>query len=39
MVGPEPPRLNAKWIEQLMHSVNSTGGILLVDEVLETPEG
>ena len=35
---PEPPQLNGKWIEQLMHSVNSTGGIMLVDEVLEAPE-
>ncbi|WP_217184003.1 hypothetical protein [Streptomyces sp. AC495_CC817] len=35
---PEPPQLNGKWIEQLMHSVNSTGGIMLIDEVLEAPE-
>lgn len=35
---PEPPQLNAKWIEDLMHSVNSTGGILLVDEVLDSPQ-
>jgi hypothetical protein len=35
---PEPPKLNAKWIEDLMHSVNSTGGIMLVDEVLEAPQ-
>ncbi|MDF2558573.1 MAG: hypothetical protein K0R99_19 [Microbacterium sp.] len=34
---PEPPQLNSKWIEELMHSASSTGGIQLVDEVLETP--
>ena len=32
---PEAPQLNAKWIEDLMHSVNSTGGITLVDEVVD----
>ncbi|WP_136055537.1 hypothetical protein [Microbacterium sp. K24] len=35
---PETPPLNAKWIEELMQSANSTGGISLVDEVLDTPE-
>ncbi|MDQ0729076.1 hypothetical protein [Microbacterium sp. W4I20] len=35
---PEPPQLNMQWIEELMHSANSSGGIMLVDEVLETPE-
>lgn len=35
---PEAPQLNVKWIEELMHSANSTGGIMLVDEVLDTPE-
>lgn len=30
----ESAPLNHKWIEELMHSVNSTGGIMLVDEVL-----
>lgn len=33
----ETPKLNAKWIESLMHSANSTGGIQLVDEMIETP--
>lgn len=33
----ETPELNMKWIEELMHSASSTGGIQLVDEVLETP--
>ncbi|MGV2901326.1 hypothetical protein ACNPM4_06570 [Microbacterium sp. AGC62] len=33
---PEPPQLNAKWIEDLMHSASSTGGIQLVDEVMES---
>lgn len=35
---PEPPQLNVKWIEQLMASANSSGGITLTDEVLELPE-
>lgn len=35
---PETPQLNVKWIEQLMQSANSTGGIQLVGEMLETPE-
>ena len=34
---PEPPEINVKWIEELMHSANSTGGILLVDEVIDIP--
>ena len=34
---PETPELNAKWIEALMHSLNSTGGIKLIDEVLDAP--
>jgi len=34
---PEQPQLNPRWIEELMQSVNSTGGILLVDEVIDTP--
>ncbi len=29
---PEPPELNAKWIEALMHSANTSGGITLIDE-------
>jgi hypothetical protein len=32
---PETPELNMKWIEQLMHSANSSGGIQLLDEVVE----
>ena len=35
---PETPQLNVKWIEELMQSANSTGGISLVDEVLENPD-
>ena len=36
---PDPPQLNMRWIEHLLHSANSTGGIQLIDEVLEeTPE-
>lgn len=34
----EAPPLNAQWIERLMHSANSTGGIMLVDEMIDTPE-
>lgn len=34
----QTPELNVKWIEQLMHSANSSGGIQLVDEMLDTPE-
>lgn len=34
----EQPQLNTRWIEELMQSVNSTGGILLVEEVLDAPE-
>ncbi len=34
----EPPSINMKWVEQLMHTANSSGGIMLVDEVLDTPE-
>jgi len=30
--------LNPRWIEDLVHSVNSTGGISLVDEILDAPE-
>lgn len=35
---PEAPQLNAKWIDQLMQSANATGGIMLVDEVIDAPE-
>ncbi|WP_309102610.1 hypothetical protein [Microbacterium sp.] len=31
----EPPALNSRWIEELMHSANSTGGITMVDEVFD----
>ena len=34
---PVPPELNVKWIEALMQSASSSGGIALVDEVLDTP--
>ncbi|WP_102194671.1 hypothetical protein [Microbacterium aurantiacum] len=33
----EAPQLNAKWIESLMHSANSSGGIALVDEIIDAP--
>lgn len=35
---PEALQMNLKWIEQLMHSANSSGGIQLVEEVIEPPE-
>lgn len=36
--GAEAPEINPQWVAALMHSANSTGGIALVDEILETPE-
>jgi hypothetical protein len=33
---PEQPELNRRWIEELMRSANSTGGIQLVAEELDT---
>lgn len=33
----EAPALNPRWIEALMQSANSTGGIALVEEVMDTP--
>lgn len=32
------PELNMKWVQELMHSASTTGGITLIDEVLETPD-
>lgn len=34
---PEAPELNARWIQDLMINASSSGGICLVDEVLEAP--
>lgn len=34
----DAPQLNPKWIEELMHSANSSGGIQLINEVLDAPE-
>lgn len=34
---PETPSLNIRWIEELMKSANSTGGLMLIDEVVEVP--
>ncbi|GAA1243123.1 hypothetical protein JOF42_002177 [Microbacterium phyllosphaerae] len=31
----EAPELSRRWIEDLAHSANSSGGITLVDELLE----
>ncbi|WP_460784696.1 DUF7882 family protein [Microbacterium tumbae] len=31
----EAPAMNPRWLEALMHSANTTGGITLVDEVLD----
>ncbi|MBP3978190.1 hypothetical protein [Microbacterium sp. BLY] len=33
--GRQQPALNPRWIEELMQSANSTGGITLVDEVVQ----
>jgi len=35
---PEAPPLNLRWIEELMHSANTSGGIMLIDEVLDSPD-
>lgn len=32
---PEPPELSRRWIEDLAHSANTSGGITLVEEHLE----
>lgn len=32
---PTPIEVNHRWVEALMHSANSTGGLQLVDEVYE----
>lgn len=34
----EAPELSRRWIEDLAHSANSSGGITLVDELLEPSE-
>jgi hypothetical protein len=33
---PEPPQLSREWIENLAHSANSSGGITLVAEQVDT---
>lgn len=35
---PETPELSRRWIEELAHSANSSGGITLVEEHLELTE-
>lgn len=35
---PNPPQINMKWVEQLMHTSYSIGEITLVDEVLAASE-
>lgn len=32
---PEPPELSRDWVEDLMRSANSTGGIMLVEEHID----
>ncbi|WP_091233073.1 hypothetical protein [Microbacterium sp. 3J1] len=34
----ETPELSRRWIEELAHSANSSGGITLIDEHLELAE-
>lgn len=34
---PESPQLNRTWIDALMHSANSSGGVQVVEEVIEKP--
>ncbi|MFB9959232.1 DUF7882 family protein [Agromyces bracchium] len=36
---PEPPELSRSFLEELMRSANSTGGIMLVPEHLDPEEG
>lgn len=36
---PEPPELDREWIEKLAHSANTSGGILLVDDLLDPETG
>lgn len=33
---PEPPALNAKWVQELANSANSSGGITLTAEHIDT---
>ncbi|WP_188743736.1 hypothetical protein [Agromyces bauzanensis] len=33
---PEMPELSRDWVEELMRSANSTGGIMLVEEHIDT---
>lgn len=35
---PEASEISMRWVEQLMHTVSSSGGISLVDEVLDPAE-
>ncbi|WP_091230238.1 hypothetical protein [Microbacterium sp. 3J1] len=35
---PETPQLNARWIQELMMNASSSGGIGLIDEVIDGPE-
>lgn len=35
---PETPQLNARWIQELLTTASSSGGICLVDEVRDAPE-
>lgn len=35
----ETPQLNMRWVQALMQSANSSGGITFLEEVLETPTG
>lgn len=34
---PEAPELNRAWIEELAHSANALGGIMLTEEHVESP--
>ncbi len=33
---PDPPELSRQWVEDLAHSANSSGGITLIEEHLES---
>nr|WP_201468937.1 hypothetical protein [Microbacterium hydrocarbonoxydans] len=35
---PESPQINARWVQELMMTASSSGGISLVDEVEDAPD-
>jgi hypothetical protein len=35
----QAPAINNRWLQDMMNSANSSGGITLVDETVDVPEG